>query len=66
MNDLFSGGVTPLNAQIACVQREIKQRERVYPRWVSEKKMTQVFADFQIKAMRDVLRSLEALRGKLP
>lgn len=34
--------------------REVKQRRRVYPRWVSDGRMTQVFADRQIALMEEI------------
>ena len=53
-----------IEQQIASVQREIGMRERVYPAWVRNKKMSQEKADYEIEAMRAVLVSLEALRLK--
>jgi hypothetical protein len=47
-----------IDDQIKCVQREIGMRERVYPRWVEQKKMTQEKADYEIAAMKAVLASL--------
>lgn len=55
-------GVT-LAEQIAAVEREITMRRRVYPRWVSTNKMTQVKADREMTAMRAVLESLHRLNG---
>lgn len=51
--------LVPIDAQIACVKREIGMRERVYPRWVAAKKMPQKKADDEIAAMRAVLVTLE-------
>ena len=45
----------PISEQIACVQREIKMRERVYSRWVQNGRMTQKKADAELEAMRAVL-----------
>lgn len=50
-----------IEQQIAAVQREIRMRERVYPRRVSDRKMTQQLADRELAAMRAVLATLEAL-----
>lgn len=47
--------------QLSCVLREIKFRERVYPRQVAEGKMTQAFADAQLTAMRAVAETLRPL-----
>lgn len=52
-----------LPAQIACVKREISFRERCYPRWISQGKMTQGKADNELAAMRAVLATLE--QGRL-
>jgi hypothetical protein len=35
-------------------EREVKQRKRVYPRWVADKRMTQEFADYQIAVMEAI------------
>jgi hypothetical protein len=53
-----------LTAQIACVRREISMRERVYPRWVEAKRLTQRKADDEIHTMRAVLATLEAVNAK--
>lgn len=50
-----------LERQIACVDRELKFRERVYSRRVGEGKMTQSQADTEIAAMRAVKATLLAL-----
>ena len=52
----------PIDDQVLCVKREIRFRERVYPRWVSEARMTKAEADHQLAVMRAVLATLEQLR----
>jgi len=47
--------------QIECVEREIKMRKRVYPRWVSSFKMDQEKADREILTMQEVLKTLRQL-----
>ena len=47
-----------LDQMIACVEREIGMRERVYPRWVEQKKMLQATADQELARMRAVLELL--------
>jgi hypothetical protein len=47
-----------------CAHRELKQRERVYTRWVLEGKMTQQLADRQIGLMREIMMDYEALASK--
>ena len=51
----------PIAAQIACIEREIAMRERVYPRWVNEGRMKQNKADAELAAMRAVLATLKAV-----
>jgi hypothetical protein len=60
-----------LDAQIACVKREIGMRERVYPGLVDAKKMSSQKASTETATMRSVLATLEALKqlaapGPLP
>ena len=43
-----------LDQMIACVEREIGMRERVYPRWVEQKKLLQTTADQELARMRAV------------
>lgn len=50
-----------IDEQIACVEREIKMREHVYPRFVGQGKMAQEKADREIATMRAVLESLRFL-----
>jgi hypothetical protein len=45
--------------QINEVKREIAIRQRVYPRWVADGKLTQAKADRQIEVMQAVLATLE-------
>lgn len=54
----------PLSDQIACVKREIGLRERVYPRWIEKKRMSQQKADHEMEAMRAVLVSLEEIAAR--
>ena len=56
-DDLFP--VTPAE-KVACIEREIAMRERVYPRWVEQGRMTQSKADSELRIMRAVLEGLEA------
>src|SRR6185436_15545739 len=49
--------------QLACVRRELSLRQRVYPRLIAQKSMTQAGADFQLAAMQAVLQTLEELQG---
>jgi hypothetical protein len=49
-----------LTEQVAAVEREIKMRQRVYPRWVEGGRMTQQKADAEIRAMEAVLATVQA------
>lgn len=49
--------------QIEAVRRELKLRESVYPRRVSDGKMTQALADRELARMRAVLRTLELVQA---
>lgn len=63
-DDLFPGPTAndiTLEQQIACVRRELKMREKVYPRWVLEGRMTQEKATRETLSMHAVLATLEAL-----
>lgn len=62
-DDLFPQAEIPLDAQIKCVQREITFRKRVYGRRVSLGRMSEVFADQQIRLMKAVLKTLQELRN---
>ncbi len=49
--------------QVASVKREIGFREKCYPRWVLEKKMSQAKSDHEIGCMKAVLAEIEGMRG---
>lgn len=48
---------------VACAKRELGFRQRVYPRWVEAKRMTQARADEEIALMAEIVRVLEADNG---
>lgn len=52
-----------LRQQIACAERELKMRIRVYPRWVEAGKMKQADADAEIAAMQAIVATLRTLPG---
>jgi hypothetical protein len=54
-------GTVPLAVQIACVQREIDMRHRVYARRVDENRMSAKKAEEEILTMGAVLESLKEL-----
>ncbi|MCP1384852.1 hypothetical protein [Runella salmonicolor] len=55
-----------LDEQIAIVEREVRMRESVYPKWCSgpNPKMKPEEAAFQLEGMRAVLKQLRALKSK--
>lgn len=64
--DLFPAAApadVSIDDQIACVEREIRMRERVYPHWVAGRKMQQRQADRELLAMQAVLATLQGLRA---
>lgn len=61
MTDMFTDAPIPLAAQIACVERELALRRRVYPRWVTTGKLTEGKANAEIKGMQAVLDTLRAV-----
>ena len=40
--------------KLACAEREVKMRRRVYPRWIAAGKMTQAKADHEIAVMESI------------
>ena len=56
MTDLLGPPAT--EQLVACVDREIAFRGRVYPRWVAAKKLTQAAADEQMALMQAVRQRL--------
>jgi len=51
-----------LDDQIDCVKREIGMRERVYPKWVQLRRLSQEQADRELGRMRAVLNTLQNLK----
>lgn len=50
-----------IEEMLACVERELAFRARVYPRWVAQKKLTQATADEEMRRMDAVREALPAL-----
>lgn len=49
----------------AAIEREIKMRRRVYPRWVDKGTMTQTQADREIAVMEAILADYPPRQGGL-
>lgn len=58
-----------LEVQLACAKREVRQRQRVYPRLVAAERMTEAQAARELAAMKAIVRTLtqllEAKQGEL-
>lgn len=54
----------PLEVQKKCVERELRMRERAYPRWIAQGKMTQAKADEEFATVQAVLETVEAAAQK--
>lgn len=52
-----------LDDEISELEREIALRQRVYPRWVADKRMTTNAADRHISVMKSAVESLHRLKG---
>ncbi len=65
MTDLF-GGALPITlaAQITEIEREIKVRRRVYPRFVQNGQISQAAADRQLAVMEAVADTLRGLAAR--
>ena len=46
--------------KLACAERELKMRERVYPRWVANGKMTEAKARQETETMRAIAEDYRA------
>ena len=55
-----------LNEQIDEIKRELKQRERVYPRLIDKGKLKPSIADYQTARLQAALETLEYLRTHQP
>ena len=48
--------------KITCVERELGFRQRMYPRWIPQQKITQAVADREIQVMTAILEGLKKER----
>jgi hypothetical protein len=56
--------IVTFEEQLACIRREIAMRERLYPHYVAIKKMTKTKADYELNAMRAVLKTVLDASGE--
>lgn len=54
-----------IEEQIACIERELGMRVKLYPRWVKGGKLTQTAADEELARMRAVLLTLQRVQQGL-
>ena len=54
-----------IEEQIACIERELGMRVKLYPRWVKSGKLTQAAADEELARMRAVLLTLQRVQQGL-
>lgn len=47
-----------------CAERELKMRQRVYPRWVDEKKMSAGKAELEIETMKAIVEDYRGAAEK--
>jgi|KBSMisStaDraftv2_1062788.scaffolds.fasta_scaffold118832_4 hypothetical protein len=40
--------------KLQCVERELRMRHKVYPRWIAAKRMTEATAEREIEVMRAI------------
>ena len=54
----------PLPDQLESARRELAMRDRVYPKWVASKRMTQQQADHELACMESIAGTLATLIAK--
>jgi hypothetical protein len=47
--------------KLACIRRELAMREKVYPRWIEQRRMTAAKAAAEIATMRAIAEDYEIL-----
>lgn len=50
--------------KLACAEREVKMRKRVYPRWIEAGKLSLGKAEHEIAAMEAIVADYRALADK--
>lgn len=48
---------------VACAEREVRMREKAYPRWVEQHKLTPKLADLELARMRSIHRLLVEMQN---
>jgi len=55
-------GKITIDDQIKCAERELAMRKRVYPRWITAKKMSEEKANREIAVMESIIKTLKAVK----
>ena len=50
--------------KLACVERELKMRKQVYPRWVADRRLSEGKAAHELACMEDIVRDYRAAAEK--
>ena len=53
-----------IDAMIREVEREVRTRENIYPRWIAQDKISKGIAEKRLSTMRDVLDLLHGEKAK--
>jgi hypothetical protein len=62
--DPASLALADLDALVSCATREASMRERVYPRFIAQNRMTAARADHEITQMQAIVGVLRHLRDR--
>ena len=52
----------PLADQLECAQRELGLRQRTYPKWVAQGRITEAKAQHEIECMSSIVESIKKLK----
>lgn len=65
VSDLGTIQVPTIAEQLACVERELGMRKRIYPRWIANGKLNQAAADLEMRRMEAVRDTLKRAQVEL-
>jgi hypothetical protein len=60
----MSARFVSIDEMIGCAKREVAMRERCYPRWVQEGRMSEHKAELEIAYMQAIVRKLIEISGR--
>jgi cell division FtsZ-interacting protein ZapD len=58
---MFADREPDLNQQIAELERELKKRRQVYPRWIEIGKIDETTADYRIRCLQATIQQLRPI-----